>query len=224
MSLAKYQSGIDFTSLNPTLHHGIKRLRFSALTKQILDYFDDLTCEITDEFVRTLKRKYTDIAFMEKYLPKNYKFDKKTSLANALHHCFPILYGLQQRSENQYQQMFKLYMRAKVTDIERKQRDKISILLGTFHLLAESKQILHLIARKADHFGISMLTEAQLTYIAKTSMQHQCNALAKALDMCRLGVSSNAKEQNVFAGLISRAKGFGGFVEKKLSGHAKEIA
>lgn len=214
--------GINFTKLNPALHSGVNRIAFTPLTKQMLGYYDDLTHEITGEFVRYLKKKYNSIDFIRPHMPANFKIDYSTSLANALQHCFPILYGLQQRAENQYQRMFNLYLRCRVNDIERKQRDRICILLHAFQLLAESKQILHIIARKTDFLGSQNLLEEQLTYIAKEHMQKQCQTLARILDQCRIVVAS-PKEQNVFSGLISRCKGFAGFVEKKLKAYSLRV-
>ncbi len=223
MTTGHNRGGINFAKLNPPLHSGVNRISFSPLTKQMLDYFDDLNHEITGEFVRYLKKKYDSIIFMQPLLPSNFNIDYSTPLANALHHCFPILYGLQQRTENQYQRMFNLYLRSKVNDMERKQRDRICILLNVFQLLAESKQLLHIIARKADKMGNTNLLEEQLTYIAKEEMQKQCQSLARVLYQCRVVVASS-KEQNIFAGLISRSRGFAGFVEKKLKAYSLKVA
>ena len=222
MTMGHSSGGINFAKLNPPLHSGVSRIAFSPITKQMLDYFDDLTHEITGEFVRYLKKKFDNIEFIKPHLPSNFSIDYSTSLANALHHCFPILYGLQQRSENNYQRMFNFYLRSKVNDMERKHRDRICILLNVFQLLAESKQLLHIIARKADTLGNITLLEEQLTYIAKEEMQKQCQSLARVLDQCRVVVAS-PKEQNIFAGLISRCKGFAGFVEKKLKAYSLKV-
>ena len=215
--IVNYKNGFDFVKANPPLHHAAKRLHLPTQAKQMLSYFDDLIHEITDEFMRYLRGKFTDIKFITQHLAKSIDVDPKLPLPTLLNHCFPILYGMQQRSDNKYTHAVNQYLKHKVSDTERKMRDKVCLLIFIFHQLAESKQLLHIIAKKAEAITSSYSHDSQLTSLVKNEIQTHCNALSRALDQGRFAIASNTKEQNVFAGLISRAKGFSSFTEKKLN-------
>ncbi len=219
---SKYRSGFDFVSANPSLHSGAKRLQLPLHTDNMLTTFSSLVNEITDEFLRFLRTKFKDVKFISNHLPKNMKLDPKMPLATLLSHCFPILYGLQQRNENTYQKMVNAYLRSRLSETENKTREKIGLLIHTFHQLTESKQLRHIIAKKTEMAAINYLDDQQLTLLVKQEIQSHCNALATAFNHCKSSVATGTKEQNVFSGLISRAKGFSSYTAKKLLAHCSE--
>ena len=137
-------------------------------------------------------------------------------LPTLLSHCFPILYGLQQRSENSYQKLVNVYLKARISDTERKLRDKVALLIFTFHQITESKQLLHIIAKKTEASAMHYIDDQQLTSLVKNEIQSHCDALSSVFNQCRLSIASSTREQNIFAGLISRTKGFSSYTEKKL--------
>jgi hypothetical protein len=220
----KYKNGFDFVSANPPLHAGAKRLHLPPHSKEMLKAFANLTNEITDEFIRFLRGKFKDVKMIAAHLPKSMKIDPKMNLATLLSHCFPILYGLQFRSENTYQKMVNVFLKSRLNETEKKDREKVSILISTFHQITESKQLLHIIARKTEMEAINYIDDQQLTTLVKDEIQAHCKELAKILDQCRLSVTSSNKEENIFTGLISRAKGFSTFTEKKLIAYCDKIA
>jgi len=222
--IANYTKGFNFVAANPNLHPGSKRLPLTPQANQMVNYFDDLIHELTDELMRYLKTRFTDSQFIGNHVPKNIKFDSSISLVRFLNHCFPILFGLQLRSENAYQQAMNYYLKAQMSDIETKHKEKVFLLIYLFQQLAESQQIKHLIAAKAEHLNPAYSYSHQLTALVKSEIQSHCNNLTRALDQARFTIATNAKEQNILAGLISRAKGFHSFTEKKLHAYCAEIA
>jgi hypothetical protein len=221
---SKYKNGFDFVSANPPLHAGAKRLHLPPQPKEMLNAFFDLTNEINDELVRFLRGKFKDVKFIANQLPKSMKLDPKMPLTTLLCHCFPICYGLQLRSENVYQKMVNQYLKSRLNDTEKKSREKVTILISTFHQITESKQLLHIIAKKTEMEAINYVDDQQLTLLVKSEIQTHCNGLAQTLSQCRLSIASSNKEENVFVGLISRAKGFSTFTEKKLIAYCDKIA
>jgi len=222
--ITNYKHGFDFVSANPALHPGSKRLQLSPQTKQMVSYFDDLAHELVDELMRFLKTKFLDTQFIASHLPNNLKYDGSLSLIKLLNNCFPILFGLQQRSENPYQKAVNYYLKSPMSDIENKLREKVCLLIFIFHQLAESKQLQHIIAAKSERLNPAFSYDQQVTSLVKHEIQSHCNDLTRGLDLCRFTIASNAKEQNVFAGLISRSKGFHSFTEKKLGAYIEQIA
>lgn len=212
-----FKHGFDFVAANPPLHPRSKDLQLVGNTKQMMIYFDDLAQELIDELTRFLKAKFQDTKFISCHLAKQYQFDDNIPLVKLLNHCFPILFGLQQRSENKYQKALNAYLKSPMTDIEKKMKDKVCLLIFIFHKLAESKQIKHIITAKAEKINPSYPYDPQVTALVKNEIQSRCNDLTRGLDIARFTIATNTKEQNVFAGLISRTKGFHSFTEKKLN-------
>jgi len=220
----KYKNGFDFVNANPPLHAGAKRLHLPTHSNEMLQAFNNLASEITDEFMRFLRTKFKDVKFITNHLPKSVKLDHKMPLPTLLSHCFPILYGLQQRSENSYQKIMNTYLKARISETERKLRDKVALLIFTFHQITESKQLLHIIAKKTEMSSMNYVDDQQLTSLVKDEIQSHCNALSSVFHQCRLSIASSTREQNVFAGLISRTKGFSTYTEKKLLAYCDKIA
>ena len=207
----------NFVAANPTLHTAAKRLTLPEPATHILTYFDDLINELIGELMRYLNSKHPNCELIIKHLPKKCGIDPKTSLFTLLNHCFPILYGLQQRQENLHQKMMNHYLRCKVNTAEERHKEKVRLLIHIFHQLTESKQLIHLVCQRLENQRIKINTHSTTFMITvKNEIQSHCNAMAKAFDQCRLIVATNNKEQNVFAGLISRSKGFCSFTDKKL--------
>ena len=190
----------------------------------MLSYFDDLAHELVDELTRFLKTKFLDTQFISSHVPKNVKYDGSLPLIKLLNNCFPILFGLQQRSENTYQKIVNYYLKSPMSDIENKMREKVCLLIFVFHQLAESKQLKHIIAAKSEKISPAYPFDQQITTLVKHEIQTHCNDLTRGLDLCRFTIAANTKEQNIFAGLISRSKGFHSFTEKKLGAYTEEIA
>ena len=220
----KFKNGFDFVSANPPLHAGAKRLNFPRHTQEMLTAFSHLTNEIHDELLRFLRGKFFDVKFISAHLPSSMKLDPKTPLATLLSHCFPILYGLQLLSQNNEQRIINHYLKCRLNDKDKKEREKVAILVATFHQITEAKQLLHIIARQIDIEPIHYADDSKLTSLVKSSIQTHCNQLAQTLSQCRLSVASSNKEENIFVGLISRAKGFSTFIEKKLQNFCEKIA
>ena len=221
---AQYLNGFDFVNSIPALHPASKRLQMTPQANQMLNYFDDLIHELTDELMRYLKGRFLDSQFIANHAPKNLKCDPRLPLVKLLNHCFPILFGLQQRTENNYQKVLNSYLKAPMSDIENKLKEKVCLLIYIFQQLAESQQIKHIIAAKAERLNPAYSYQHQLTTLTKNEIQLHCINLTRALDQSRFTIATNAKEQNILAGLISRTKGFHSFTEKKLSAYCEEIA
>ena len=222
--ITNHKNGFDFVKANPTLHPASKRLQLTPQASQMLCYFDDLIHELTDELMRYLKSRFLDTQFIANHIPSKLQHDPKMPLVKLLNHCFPILFGLQQRTENNYQKILNHYLKTTMSDIENKLKEKVFLLIHIFHQLAESQQIKHIIAAKAEQLSPAYSYQHQLTALTKNEIQTHCNNLSKALDQGRFTIATNAKEQNILAGLISRTKGFYSFTEKKLSAYCEEMA
>jgi hypothetical protein len=217
-----FKNGYDFISANPTLHARAKHLALPPQANTMLTTFSHLMNEITDEFIRFLRSKFKDIKFINAHLPKSMKLEPKMTLPTLLSHCFPIMYGLQQRSENSYQKKVNLYLKSRMSDTENKMKEKVALLIHIFHEITQAQQVLHTIAKTTEMSALDYTRSDQLSLLTKEKIQHHCNSLSHAFKQCRLNVATTSKEKNILSGLISRTTGFSSFTEKKLAAFCQQ--
>lgn len=187
---------------------------------QMLSYFDDLSHELIDEFIRYLKSHYDGIGFIIESVPSTIAIPASTTLATTLQHCFPMLYGMQQHRLNQHQQCINAYCRAKISSKQAcQQREQVIILIEVIKLLTECKHLQHILAQKTALIRQPDATSSELLLLVKSTIQNQCQALTDTFMRCRNEVANNNKDQNIFSGLISRTRGFSSFTAKKLNRH-----